>query len=285
MNSSRSVTTGEVVMTEHEQEQEQENDHAKGVGKGHGKQRRGKEYEGRETADGRGEQAGRGVRQGGAGAPPSRTHLSAAGLRARGWTAGMVRQLLGEPDLSGVNPRFRSAPQTRLYLVERVEAAERSDEFRAVAAAAARRPGTAKAADRRRRREVLARIAAEPVDVPRLTPDRLAALAVEHRRRREARRAHGRWDPPVEHPPVGDPPTTVDGAGPGPLQRWKVDYLRHRLARYDDILDEMYGRTGRAAAEELLRRRVYAAIAEAYPDLAQECERQLRERECGPPQA
>ncbi|MFF8967949.1 hypothetical protein [Streptomyces sp. NPDC014995] len=274
-----------------------------------------KEHEGRESADGRAEpEAGEAAGDGGeagdggdgadrgeagdggdrwdggegrAGAQPSRTHLSAAGLRARGWTADMMRQLLGEPDLFGVDARFRSAPRTRLYLVERVEAAERSDEFRAVAAAAARRSGAAKAADRRRRREVLGRIAAEPLDVPRLAPDRLAALAVEHHRRREAERAHGRWGPPV-----ADPAAPIDGADAEvdaevdarTLQRWKVEYLRHRLARYVDVLDELYGRTGRAA-EELLRRRVYAAIAGAYPDLAGECERRLREREWGPPRA
>ncbi|MEU6377906.1 hypothetical protein [Streptomyces sp. NPDC046909] len=209
---------------------------------------------------------------------PPRTHLSAAGLRARGWTAGMVRQLLGEPDLLRVNPYFRTAPQTRLYCVERVEAAEASEEFRAVAAAAARRSDAAKAAAQRRRREVLARIAAEPVDVPRLAPPRLAAAAVAHRNRRDQERAYERWG----HAPD---PATVDSAEPGALVRWKVNYLRHRLTRYDELLDGLHGSTGRAAAEELLRRRIYAAISEAYPDLAQECERQLSERECGPPHA
>ncbi|TCR22233.1 hypothetical protein [Streptomyces sp. BK205] len=43
-----------------------------------------------------------------------RAHLSAAGLRARGWTAGMIRRLLGEPDLRRANPYFRTAPPTRL---------------------------------------------------------------------------------------------------------------------------------------------------------------------------
>lgn len=206
---------------------------------------------------------------------PPRTRLSAAGLRARGWTPGMVRQLLGEPDLLRTNPHFRSAPQTRLYSVERVEAAERSEEFRAASAVAARRSAAARAAALRRRREVLARIAAEPLDVPRIAPDRLAALAVEHRNRLDEERALWRW----RHVAT---PTTVECAEPCALDRWKVDYLRHRLNRYAEILDELYGRTGRAAAEELLRRRVYAAISKAYPDLAQECERQLREQERGP---
>lgn len=188
----------------------------------------------------------------------------------------MLRQLLGEPDLLRTNPHFRAAPQTRLYSIERVEAVERSEEFRAASAAAARRSAAARAAALRRRREVLLRIAAEPVEVPRLTPDRLAALAVEHRNRLDEERASWRRG----HVPA---PATVDGAEPQALARWKVDYLRHRLTRYDEILDELYGRTGRAAAEELLNHRVYAAISKAYPALARECERRLREQESGPP--
>ncbi|MFF7275845.1 hypothetical protein [Streptomyces griseorubiginosus] len=174
------------------------------------------------------------------------TYLSAAGLRARGWTAGMVRRLLGEPDLRRANPYFRTAPPTRLYSVERVEAVERSEEFKAVSSVAVRRSGAVREAVLRRRREVLARIAAEPIEVPVLAPEELAALAVEHRERQ-------------------------GGSPELPLAHWKVACLCHRLARYDDILDGLSGRTGRAAAEQLLRRRVYAAIAQAYPDLAQEC--------------
>lgn len=177
-----------------------------------------------------------------------RTHVSAAGLRARGWTAGMIRRLLGEPDLRRTNPFFRTAPPTRLYSVERVERAERSEEFRAVSAVAARRSAAVREAMSRRRREVLARIAAEPIDVPVLTPEELTARAVEHRERQ-------------------------GGSARFPLAHWKVDYLCHRLARCDDILDELSGRTGRAAAERLLRRRVCTAIARTYPDLAEECER------------
>jgi hypothetical protein len=216
---------------------------------------------------------------------PRDTHLSAAGLRARGWTARMVRQLLGEPDLLIANPYVRTAPQTRLYRVERVEAMEASEEFRTVAAASVRRSVAAKAAARRRRREVLARIAAEPVDVPRLPPDRLSAAAVAHRRRRDEERAHGQRAHGRRDRAPG--PAAIGGAASEAPARWKVDYLRHHLPRHAELLDELLvgprGRAARAAAEELLRRRVYAAIAEAYPDLTQECERQLREREFGPP--
>ncbi|MGW5768254.1 hypothetical protein ACWEVY_03760 [Streptomyces longwoodensis] len=172
-------------------------------------------------------------------------HLSVAGLRARGWTVGMVRRLLGEPDLVLDHPSFR-AVRTRLYRVERVEVVERSEEFRTLAATAARRSAVARAAALRRSREVLARIAAVPIDVPRLDPRRLATLA------------------------------GVDGSEErGAAARLQVDHLWHHLWRYDALLSGSRGRVGRQAAEFLLARRILAAIAEAYPHLAQECARRL----------
>ncbi|MFJ9632875.1 hypothetical protein ACIRU8_34735 [Streptomyces sp. NPDC101175] len=129
-------------------------------------------------------------------------------------------------------------------------------------AAAARRSDTARGVARRRRREVLARIAAEPIDVPRLTPEELATLAAEYRD--ETGVVGGRL--------------VAGNADPCGLDRLKVNFLRHRLARYEELLKGLHGGTGRAAADELLQRRVYGAIAEAYPFLAGECERQLSER-------
>ncbi|MFI6942038.1 hypothetical protein ACIBI4_22430 [Streptomyces sp. NPDC050418] len=78
-------------------------------------------------------------------------------------------------------------------------------------------------------------------------------------------------------------PATVESSDRPALDRWQVNYLRHQLTHYDELLDGLHGKTGRAAAETLLRQRIYTAIAETYPFLAHECERQLREREGGPP--
>ncbi|MFE5399015.1 hypothetical protein ACFQ9U_31210 [Streptomyces sp. NPDC056568] len=91
---------------------------------------------------------------------PGRGHVSAAGLRARGWTAEMVRRLLGEPDLLRSHPYLRSAPPTHLYAVDRVEAVERGAAFRAAAAAATRRSTAGRVAGRLRMREVRARLSA-----------------------------------------------------------------------------------------------------------------------------
>lgn len=201
------------------------------------------------------------------------TFLTLGGLRRRGWTDAMVRDLLGEPDVQGRDPRRWSVAPVRLYLLARVEAVERTPEFAACSATAGRSAAAARAAAERRRQAVLAAIRAEPIRVPLLPGPELERRAVRHRRLLGG----GPNAPGAGAGPPGHGPGA--GAGPGTagaLVRWQVDYLRHVLSRYDALLDGLYGATGRAEAERLLRERVYGAIARAYPRLAAECARRTR---------
>jgi hypothetical protein len=75
--------------------------------------------------------------------------IGAPGLKERGWTEAMIRDLLGEPDLLTDNPHYKSAAPRRLWRLQKAEAAEASPEFtsrreRAArqCAAAARASGT-----------------------------------------------------------------------------------------------------------------------------------------------
>ncbi|MEV3992566.1 hypothetical protein AB0J57_27010 [Streptomyces sp. NPDC049837] len=207
------------------------------------------------------------------------TFLTLGGLRRRGWTDAMVRDLLGEPDVQGRDPRRWSVAPVRLYLLARVEAVERTPEFAACSAAAGRSAAAARAAAERRRQAVLAAIRAEPIRVPLLPEPELERRAVRHRRLLGG----GPNAPGAGAGSAGYGPEPEPGAGPAPgpgtagaLVRWQVDYLRHVLRRYDALLDGLYGATGRAEAERLLRERVYGAIARAYPRLAAECARRTR---------
>ncbi|MGW4159460.1 hypothetical protein [Streptomyces sp. NPDC004788] len=181
------------------------------------------------------------------------TYLSLAGLRLRGWSDAMVSEMLGQADVQGRDPRRWSLAPVLLYLLARVEAVERTPEFAASAEAAGRAGAASLLAADRRRRAVLAAIRAEPIEVPRLPAAELERRAVRHRHLLGAR--------------------GPGGLTAGAMVRWQVGYLRHALSRYDALLDDLYGDTGRAEAERLLRRRVYEAIAAAYPHLAHECRR------------
>ncbi|MER8230949.1 hypothetical protein [Streptomyces sp. NPDC094049] len=190
-------------------------------------------------------------------------YVTHVGVRRRGWTDAMVRDLLGTPDVQGRDPRRWSLTPVRLYLLARVETVERTPEFAGSAALAPGRSAAALAHAERRRAAVLAAVRAEPVEVPRLPGPELERRAVRHRRLLTARSP----GPDGESAP---PPMSRES-----LTRWQVSYLRQTLSRYEALLDGLYGETGRGEAERLLRRRLYEAIAAAYPALARECRRRI----------
>lgn len=183
-------------------------------------------------------------------------YLNASQLAARGWTPAMIRDFLGRPDLAEEVPHRRRSAPTLLFAVPRVRAAERTAKFAQRRELAVRRSQAAKEAADRRRMEMLRLMSADEVRIPSLAPHVLADRAVRHREPRDA----------ID-------PGKVDTAT---LNRWKVNYLRHHLTRYDSMLEGMFGRIGRAAAERVLRRRALEAIGKTYPDLLEECQRQLK---------
>lgn len=56
-----------------------------------------------------------------------------------------------------------------------------------------------------------------------------------------------------------------------------VNYLKHKVLEYDKKLEGIWGMTS-IEAYIALNRKIYIAIAEAYPDLQDECKRQLSEK-------
>lgn len=191
-------------------------------------------------------------------------------LAERGWTEAAIRRFLGAPDRTATNPVYRSAAPMRLFSLARAAAVEATEEWAAWRASADQRSARSRAAAETRRQALLAEVAALDIRVPAIEAARLAELAVEHRNRIDWDRCERRgWDPD---------PATVDGVDEATLRRWKVNYLRHQRTIYDAALNDLYARVGRAEATEAIRERVYAVIAEKYPDLADEARRQAAER-------
>ena len=190
------------------------------------------------------------------GIPPG--FASAAGLRRRGWTDGLIRRLLGECDRTARNPKFRRAAPMRLYDMRRVEAAEREPEFAGRGSGESRRAGAAKAV--RTKTEKICRWAsAVPIDYN-------FPASVDTAIRRGRATAHPRSNP-------------SDG-------RAAVNYLRHRCTTYDDRLAESFGRVGTKLAHAIIKNRILERIAESFPELAAEARSQMiDEAGLGPPSA
>jgi hypothetical protein len=58
-----------------------------------------------------------------------KTHLCKSELKSRGWTDGLIDKILGNPNMTRKNPKHRHGAPMKLFLVWRVEMAERRAEF------------------------------------------------------------------------------------------------------------------------------------------------------------
>jgi hypothetical protein len=196
--------------------------------------------------------------------PPNDDYLSLSALRARGWSPKLIERELGEPNKTARNPMYRTAAPCRLWLRCHVEAAEKAEPF---LAHQARRQGMSrrsKSIAEGKREALLARIAAMAVDVRALPIARVRAQAIMDWEDRQAER--GRHDAVGAH------------ADAQTRDRWTVNFIRHQLCEYDLELDRVAGQIGVHDAVAAIRSKVYAAIAAAYPVLADECRRQCAER-------
>lgn len=180
-------------------------------------------------------------------------------LERPGWTRTLVKRILGEPDL--IKPRFGGGT-INLYQRERVEAAEASEAFLSQQDAVAKRKAAA-------RRVVEKKTAALLADVDRMSV-RVTRIPLEDVRRRAIKAYNDRhWG--------SDMPAGMHSDSEF-LDRITVNYIRHKLTRYDQALGKTAGKVGVHQAVDAIREKVYAAIAEAYPDLAEESRRQLARR-------
>lgn len=194
---------------------------------------------------------------------PKEPHLSLAGLKARGWTPSLITRFLGEPDRLATNPHARSAAPMKLYRAARVESAEARAEFRAAQSAASMRQARGRDVAARKHAELVQQAEGLAIDLTVVPLDELQRRAIAHYNARGPRRDDDwSWTPAT---------AASDRAF---LERIMVNYARHQLTHYDRELDALYARVGVDAASSVIRRRVYARIAEAWPTLADECARQ-----------
>lgn len=194
---------------------------------------------------------------------------SKAALKARGWTEKTITTFLGNPDREAKNPVFRSAAPVKLYLLSRVKAAERSPEYLAfVAKNAGRRSGAKKAVETKRER-LLKELAGWQIALRTKPYGAVVDAAIQSYNEFHEDLYYDRGH--------GYEPAARDSS-PEFLQRITVNHLRHNLSNYDARLDALFGKVGKQEAYRLLNAKIYAKIAEEYPLLRDECERQMQRK-------
>ena len=147
--------------------------------------------------------------------------LTATQLKARVWTDALIRDLLGPPDSTKMNPHYRSGPPMRLYDLSRVEAAEASWLWADRAEATRRRKEAAARAVKTKHAKLLRHLESVVIPLPVLCADEITHLACDHYNKRL-------YD-------CGDSESWEANSASDSefLVRISVNYLRHCLSDYD----------------------------------------------------
>jgi len=184
-------------------------------------------------------------------------------LLKRGWTAKLIQLFAPEPDAIRKNPFFAKAAPMKLYAPDRIHEIEGSDLFiEAFEKARRRKAGAAKAAATKRSAllDLVSRIEIHIDDDSNI--------------RQNAIDSYNDFHIMLDHDDYEPATTTSD---PRFLQRIMVNYARHNLTRYDDHINELYRKVGKAEAYRLLKKKTLIGVGKRYPSLREECRRQIEE--------
>lgn len=189
-------------------------------------------------------------------------YLTVSQLKELGWTDGLIKKHLGDPDKLKRNPVYRSKAPMRLYDVQRVEETERLIDWQALEAKREKRKQAAQKAVETKREQLDRYVARVDIKVPKLRPDKLIDRACVHYNNRARGDEYARPNSDV-----------------GFLARITVNYLRHQLTEYEAHLSAIGGKVGARDAYVTIKRKVLAAIADQYPWLEEECLNQVERLE------
>ncbi|WP_342025134.1 hypothetical protein AAE021_08295 [Arthrobacter citreus] len=197
--------------------------------------------------------------------PPRQKPANSEGLliandlkKDRGWTDTQIKTFLPEPDQTARNPFSRKAAPMKLYALERVEAIEATPEYQKAREASRTRQLAARGRALAKKKEAVA--AAEALEL-RIEPEPWQDMqdkAIAHFNGRLRR----------SQSPASRKTSTAR------LDRLTVNYLRHQQTSYEEELKEFKGVVGVGEAYLVVRNRILDLIAETYPQLRTECERQ-----------
>lgn len=188
-------------------------------------------------------------------------------LKARGWTDKAIAAMLPQPELK-TNPFYKCAAPMKLWVADIVIQQENTEEFAAVKAqkekrqASARKAVATKKAHTKKHMQFYIDRIADFISVDMLSPEELRVQTL--RAKQQWYNAHDRFEY------VRD----AENANEETIHRWEVNYLRHRMSDYDSMLDDSYDRVGWRECANLFRDVLFDRIAQVYPFLSEECERQ-----------
>lgn len=174
-------------------------------------------------------------------------------LKDRGWSLGLIRSLLGEPDEFAPNPVFRSKAQVKLWKEERVEKAEKHPKFIAHQHRRKNYSLAAKSVAANKRDVLLTNIGDVDIQVEKTSVEQVIQDGVKA------------WEELGEE--RGDYLRIGTDADEATKSRWAVNYIRRNLVVVRNLPTTEPRHPGINEARAMLEHKIYSSIAESYPEL------------------
>ncbi len=190
---------------------------------------------------------------------------TAADLKKRGWTETYLRHTLPNPDKLQTNPFYKNSAPMRLYLKEKVHAVEQTLQFRNFIQKSAKRKEGARKATITKKQKLLGFVNALVIELEQKDIQSIYQDAIDR---------YNDWNLYREEKETASMLSSKIF-----LDRIAVNYLRHQLSNYDEMLYEIFGKVGVAEAYAVINRKIYTKIAATYPELKEEAERQEAAKE------
>ena len=191
--------------------------------------------------------------------------ITQSDIIAMGWTKKLIEEFLPSPVLK-CNPRYKNAAPMKLWPEEDVlSIMEKSDFKGAWEQSLLRKKAVEKSVASKRARLInLANKYANEVSIKELDDEKLVHNAVSNAYNRyRLYNEFGFW-------------TYKDymRADKETIDRWVVNYIRHKLVDYDDRIRVFEKKTGKDEVYILFRNKLLDRISETYPKYREECDRQ-----------
>lgn len=191
-------------------------------------------------------------------------------IKELGFNSKLIKELLPEPELRE-NPYYRKAPKMKLWSQEDVEKAMSSPIFVEEQKKREKRKAASQKAVETKQRKTMQMIDEKisKISVQRLELDKVRYNAISCRQSWYDQIADERGEVNEYCAKMADEET---------VQRWMVNYIRHKKTYYDSTLYELKGKTGKGEAYLYYVKAVLDKIAEVYPELQQECMKQYQRK-------
>lgn len=192
-------------------------------------------------------------------------------LKERGWTDSLIKKFLPNPDKEIKNPHYKSAPSIKLYEENRIKELEKSSSFKIMFVDVVKKKVSAQKAVETKKEKLINYINLLEFELVTLEKDLLYQKAIQHYNDYQnyldnLNGERNNWE--------SNQKATIKSEKIF-LNRLAVNYARHQLTHYEDILEDVFGKVGKRTAYMEINKKIYDVIGQKYPFLKEECDKQL----------